>query len=472
MHAWSAGGTVVRRLVLIFISTAAVEAAPAEAADLLIRDASILDAAAGSVRRGSVVIEDGVIREVRGDLAEDVDAGRVIDALGRLLTPGLIDVHHHTSFVLGDSITAGGGEITRLTMHPDSIAAYRDRFAAAYMPHGVTTVRDLGSADEDLPMLLAWRERSQRHPDFYPAGGALVSHQEGRPPYQGHTVLADSADAVARIRAYHDAGLRHVKLYWRLREPELRAAFAEATRLGMNVTGHIDYHIVPFEHTLDMGLRSFEHAYTLGVAALTEAEYVAVWEGPITRIYGDRRRGLFFLAVMECFNALGPDNPRVEALVRRLGELSCTVVPTLHIFAQRLDLSSFTTPSRGSFDDMSGLTAVQRARAREGYTLLAELTADLHRSGVRLALGTDCVDPGEAALAEMLLLRDAGIPMEDVFRIATVNGAEAIGVAAEVGTIETGKRANLVLFETDPLRAPAALLGPKIVIKDGVVFEP
>ena len=52
------------------------------------------------------------------------------------------------------------------------------------------------------------------------------------------------------VRAYHDAGLRHVKLYWRLREPEFVAALEEARQLGMGVTGHIDFRVLGFERAL------------------------------------------------------------------------------------------------------------------------------------------------------------------------------------------------------------------------------
>lgn len=64
--------------------------------------------------------------------------------------------------------------------------------------------------------------------------------------------------------------------------------------------------------------------------------------------------------------------------------------------------------------------------------------------------GTDWADPGKAVLSEMLPLEDLGIPMAEVFRIATLDGARAIGVGDEVGAVEPGMRAHLVLFESDP----------------------
>jgi len=71
----------------------------------------------------------------------------------------------------------------------------------------------------------------------------------------------------------------------------------------------------------------------------------------------------------------------------------------------------------------------------------------------------------------MLLLQDAGIPMRGVFKIATLDSAEDIGYGAEYGSIEVGKRANVILFEGNPLENPRDLLAGKTVIKDGVVWS-
>jgi imidazolonepropionase-like amidohydrolase len=60
--------------------------------------------------------------------------------------------------------------------------------------------------------------------------------------------------------------------------------------------------------------------------------------------------------------------------------------------------------------------------------------------------------------------------MADALRAATLNSARAIGLEEQIGTVEPGKRAHLVLFEANPLERPEAVLGPKTVIKDGVVY--
>jgi imidazolonepropionase-like amidohydrolase len=448
--------------------------APTPAPDLAIIHVNVLDVRSGRrLADRTVLVEDGRIVSVRPAAEENhaaTDARRVVDGRGGLLVPGFVDAHSHLSYLLGDSLSSGGGLITRLSHEPDALRAYRKEYARQYIPYGVTTVRDVGSSEADLGLLVDWmRHPRPDSPDVVPSGGALVSAEAGRIPYPGHRVVEDSADAVATVRAYHELGLESVKLYWRLQEPEFSAALHEARRLDMRPTGHVDFKVLGFERALDLGLRSFEHAYTLGVAALPREDYLGTWREELPAWYGDRRRGRFYLGAMEYFNRLGPDDPRMARLISRLAETGSTVVPTLHVFAQRFGLAPFTSRQLGEFDDLSGLTPGQLEHARHGYRIMADYVRRLYEAGVPLAAGTDWIDPGQAVLSEMWLLHQAGIPMADVLRIGTLGGAEALRLADRIGAVEPGMKADFVLLSRDPLDDPAGLLGPRSVVKDGVV---
>ena len=460
----------------IVIAAGCAGCAPAQAqsvVDLAVIHAAVLDVATGTVLHGrTVLVSNGIITSVTADRAV-TPATRVIDAHGRLLTPGFIDAHLHLCSMYAPACTDPYGKATHLVMTPDSIASYRRHMASLYLPYGVTAVRDVGSDERTMPMLLAWTKRSPDAPDFYPSGAQLISPDPNHKPAPWQVEVADSASAAAKVRAYHALGIRNIKLYWRLREPAFQGALHAAHDLGMNVTGHVDFNVVSVDRALDLGLHNFEHMTAWAFAVLSQADVDRLYRDVGRRIGTGNSQypGFFYLAVPEEWNQIGADNPRLLALVDRFKTADASVTPTLHVFAQRLGLTWFTSPARDPSEVTTHWTAGDNARAVAGYRVMASYVKRLHDAGVRLNVGTDTPEPGKSVLSEMLLLHDAGISMPDVFRIATLESARGIGHGAEYGSIEAGKRADMVLFDGDPLREPHDLLGGKTTIKDGFVYR-
>ena len=95
----------------------------------------------------------------------------------------------------------------------------------------------------------------------------------------------------------------------------------------------------------------------------------------------------------------------------------------------------------------------------------------MHEAGIPLAVGTDWLDPGRAVLSEMILLNRAGIPMANVLAIATLGGARVLERESDYGAIEPGRKAQLVIFDRNPLDDAEAVLAGKTVIKDGAVVR-
>jgi hypothetical protein len=275
-------------------------------ADLVIRNATVFDSETASVTPNrTVVVRDSLIAAVVPAGASRVpDAERTIDADGRLLTPGLIDVHQHSANVFAGPEATDSAE-PDLSMDPDSITAYRREHARATLPYGITVTREPGGNDDYLPLMTAWMDSVPWAPDFYPSGGALISPpDDGDDVYAGHTVVEDSADAAQTVREYHDAGIQHLKLYWKLDLPEFHAALQQAKRLDMVPTGHIEYGDVSMRAALDLGLRHFEHAHTLASTALSPTNTSQAWQRA-SKILGGDSGAVFHMGVMEMFNELG-----------------------------------------------------------------------------------------------------------------------------------------------------------------------
>ncbi len=354
-------------------------------------------------------------------------------------------------------------------MSPDSIRTYQRYMASLYLPYGVTAVRDVGSEERVMPLLLAWVKRTPTAPDYYPVGADLISPDPNHIPAPWQIEVADSAAAAAKVREYYALGIRNIKLYWRLREPAFKGGLLEAQRLGMNVTAHVDFNIVAADRALSLGLRNFEHVLAWLPLALPQRAIDSIYQdvGRRVRTADGQFAGFFYLAVPEEWNAVGANNPRLADFIGSLKQADASVTPTLHVFAQRLGLTWFTSAARDFNEDASHFSTSDRARAIAGYRIMASYVKRLHDAGVRLNIGTDTPDPGKSVLSEMLLLHDAGIPMGDVFRIATLETAADIGHGSDLGAIEPGRRADMVLFSGTPLTRPRDLLGPKLVIKDG-----
>lgn len=462
--------TVIGGVVLAACTFA--RAIDAQEYDLAIRHARVLDVRTGQVLVDhDILVRAGIISAVRPARSGTLRARRSIDARGRLVTPGLVDVHLHLCNIL---CSASGPDSLPITSNPDSIARYRAMLGAAYLPYGVTTVRDAGTDERAMPLILALTRRSPSAPDFHPVGAHLISPQGARQPVPWQVEVRDSAAAAAKVRSYHDQGIRDIKLYWRLREPEFRGALLEAQRLRMNVVGHVDQGVMTIDRAIDLGLRHFEHIHPLGYSVLTDADFGRLM-AQVPRTLGVVPPRFpptaLYMNVPEIFSYLGPDDPRILALLEKFRATGSTVTPTVHLFAQRYGLTYFESAPRDSTENTSVWTALQRERTRAGYRIMVSYVKRMHDLGVRLNTGSDAADPGKAVLSEMLLLHEAGIPMAAVFRIASLDSATGIGRGSDFGAVEAGMRAHLILFGGEPLSQPMDLLGTKLVIKDGVVVS-
>jgi imidazolonepropionase-like amidohydrolase len=370
------------------------------------------------VRGGVVVIDDGrIVAAGPGERIIAPQGARVIDLGDRFVLPGLVDAHSHISIVPGQ-----GDQIGQLRRPPVPQALQATANLRRDLAAGTTTMRVMA---EEHFLDVEVREAIQA--GVIP-GPRLLCATRGITASNGHgRALSsfDGVDAIRRgVRENFARGADHVKLFatggvssaaTTLNAPgysreEIRAAVEEAERVGKYAAAHA--HGGP-------GLR------------------IAVEEGVATIEHG----------------ALASDED-VALMIDRGAWLVCTFSILFH-------------PDGIERGDASRPAIMEKVRWARG--IVGERFPGILRSGVRFAVGTDSMH-GQMAFELETLVR-FGVPPRAALLAATRDGAEACRVEGEVGTLEPGKRADLIAVAGDPLRDIAAMRRVVFVMMDGVVHD-
>jgi imidazolonepropionase-like amidohydrolase len=401
-----------------------------------------------------------------------VPAGAVrLDGRGMTLVPGFVDTHAH--------VTLGAVTLDRtrnppaLVVEPDAEGSGRN--LALLLANGVTLARDPGGVAERT---VAVRD-SVTHglltgPRLIVAGDVI-----DRIPFDGLTrAVATPEEVRNEIRRQARLGVDLIKLYSSLTPNLVAAGIDEAHRLGLPVAAHLMQ--TTWAEAASLGLDGIVHVLGWSAEMLPEKErprYQAMMAGT-QFMYG-------WLELVDL------SSPEVLNAVDRLAQRSVSIDPTLVVFerAVRGDDPSITrspelemaSPAlldnwRTFFTFNIGWKADDYRRARAAWPKALAFTKLLHDRGVLIGAGTDAGNPwtvhGESFHRELELLVHAGIPPLDVLTIATRNGARMLRLEHETGTIEVGKRADLVLLRDNPLVSISATRSIEWVMKGGTLHSP
>jgi imidazolonepropionase-like amidohydrolase len=427
--------------------------------DLAIKNAKIFDSKTGTLSTNrTIFISEGLIVQVT-DNQKKYAATKTIDAKGKLVTAGFIDTHIHPTDVFGDY------NVAPEYLPKDSLAFYRKKLSDNYLPYGVTTAMIMGQPEKWLSPILGWTSNPlPNYLDIYTVGGALIS-EESRKPYINHVTVESPLAARLKVLEYYNLGVRHIKLYWRLRKPEFEAAFKTADSLGMKVYGHIDQNIMFIDTTLAIGLRNYEHILTLDNSVLHFQNDGKDFSLQMQKYYTSTTVN-FPLTRLEMFRFIyEKKQTAMDSLIDKLSKSNSSFSTTIHLMAEQFGLTYFTTKTDSS------LTKEQIARCRENFKIFMGYAKKLSDSGIRLRIGTDCENGGKAIISEQLLLSENGFSIPVILQIATINGAIALGLDDKYGSIEKGKKANILIWDRSPFDNYKNFLSNKIIIKDGIVFE-
>ena len=459
---------ITRFFILIAIGAMLTSCGVEANYDVAIAHVDVYNSITKSVDKNKTVLIDADTIAVIQDANESFKATKIIQGNNRLMTPGFVDTHIHFTDVYGDY-----GDAPEY-LPVDSLNVYRKKLADAYLAYGTTTLRIAGQPEKWIEPTLEWQlNPTPNFPDVYISGGALISDEERR-PYINHAEVVSPEDAKAKVEEYYAKGIRHIKLYWRLRYPEIKAAIDKANALGMTVCGHIDQNVANIDSTLDLGLINYEHACS---PLMSVFEYDTNWPEFLEYVAQmssvDHLSSNYFAFMMDVFGFVNQHSelkPKLDTLIQKMAKNNASICSTTHLFAEKVELSYFTNESMLN-DTNVFPEAKDIKRYKTNFKAFMEVVKQMHETGVKLTIGTDCKEGGKAALSEMMLFYEAGFSIADILQIATMNGAEVIGLSDKYGSIEVGKKANFILFESSPFDDYNNFLSEKTIIKDGIIYS-
>jgi imidazolonepropionase-like amidohydrolase len=400
--------------------------------------------------RMTVVVRDGRIDRVGPTESSGPAAGaEVIDGTGHTLMPGLVMVHEHM-------------------FYPSGRARYNTNqfsFPPLYLAGGATTIRTGGSLDPYTDLTI--REQVE-------VGNLPGPHMDVTGPYlegPGGFVwafpkLATPEQARAHVNFWADLGVTSFKAYNLIDRATLGAAIETAHARGIKVTGHLCS--ITYREAADLGIDNLEH----GFFAATD------W-------VPDKRPDECPRGAGQSYLDLDLESAAFTDLVAHLIEHDVALTSTLTVVERRAP--GREPPPPGAREAMLPqlrervMAGLERADAEDNVAgrLLAKYMAmekAFYDAGGTLLVGTDPtgggdVVPGYANQRAVQLLMELGLTVEQAIEVATKNGATYLGQDDEIGTVEAGKRADLVLMRGDPGADPEALRRMVTVFKDGVGYD-
>ena len=415
---------------------------------VLISNVRLIDGTGAAARDGvTVLIRDGRIEAVSDAPVQPPADARVLDGTGKTLIPGLVMVHEHMFYPSGQR---------RYNTNEVS-------FPPLYLGGGVTTMRTGGTVDPYTD--LRTRQMIDEGQIAGPSMDVTGPYLEGPGGFvRAMPQLATPQDAVDHVNFWIDRGVTSFKAYNLITREVLSAAIDAAHARGVKVTGHLCS--ITYREAADLGIDNLEH----GFFAATD------W---VDGKQPDQCVGGADASYLE----LDLNGPEFLDVVDHLIERGVAITSTLNV-VERMAENRPLPPDGAAAAMLPQLREEVMGRADGRGTERGTALLDRYRAmekifydrGGMLLAGTDPtgagdVVPGYANQRSYQLLVEMGLTPVQAIEVMTLNGARYLGVDADLGSIERGKIADLVLIDGLLDDDDSAIRRMELVFKDGVGYS-
>src|SRR5215207_567062 len=393
---------------------------------IILEGATVIDGTGDLPKsNATIVINGNKIAYLSSDIANNYNLNssatkNVINLTGKYIIPGLFDMHAHVANVRKDSYNQNESEY----------------MLSMILTHGATTIRNPGGPTEQS---VALKENVSAGkivgPQIFTAG-QLLNTPQIPVPFVERQVIAEQ-DVRQEVRTQAAVGVDYVKLYVGLTPELVQAAINEAHSNRIKVIGHL--YLTSWTDAANLGIDALTHGVPVSPFLLSEANQQKFLEA------GDHPFNHFLWLDLVDLNG-----PEINEMIKALVSNNIPVDPTLDIYE-----------------------AIIKEDPLNQYlwSKVLQLTKMLYDNGVTILSGSDIPNfelvPGASLHHELELLVEAGIPPLEVIKIATRNGAHALGIEEDVGTIVPGKQADMMILSDNPMDDISNTKKIEAVISDG-----
>ena len=408
----------------------------------------------------TVIISNGKINWVGDDAKAIIPKGAItIDLNGKALMPGLVMLHEHM-YISASSIEPRYANLRQVPF----------TFPRLYLAAGATTIRTCGSVEPYSDL----RIKKDIDLGVFPGPNMELTapYIEGKSTrFPQMKENKTPADAAAFVNYWADQGFTSFKAYMAVDQPTLKAAIDAAHKRQLKITDHLD--IVTYKEAASLGMDNLEHGF------MASTDFAASKKENEPPAAGSSYQALSNLDIKA---------DSVKQFIQFLIDKKISITSSLAVFEGAT--TTQPQPNQEALNAMSPdtrdyyLQRLATTKSAKGPTVYDKAYANatkmekmFYDMGGLLSVGTDPTGNGGTVAGygnwraiELLVEADGFTPLEAI-KIATLNGSIALGFDKTIGTIETGKSADLLIIDGDPSKNISDIRKVLYVFKNGVGYN-